>query len=55
MTRPWLIERFCADPNPHGPHPWPKADADEDARYWCRGVDEALSTLIHNMLGGWLG
>lgn len=39
MTRPWLQERFCHDPNPHRPHPWPY-DVDEDARYFCRGVDE---------------
>lgn len=38
MTRPFLVQRFCKDPNPHRPHPWPLTDPDEDARFWCVGV-----------------
>lgn len=38
MTRPWLTEKFCHDPNPHGPHKWPIPDLDEDSRFWCKGV-----------------
>lgn len=39
MTRLWLTEKFCHDPNPHGPHKWPVPDLDEDSRFWCKGVE----------------
>lgn len=36
--RPFLVQKFCTDPNPHRPHKWPLSDPDEDARFWCIGV-----------------
>lgn len=50
--RPYLVQRYCKDPNPHRPHPWPQSDPDEDVRYFCVGVSDVLSAEIHALLGG---
>lgn len=47
MTRPFLVQKFCKDPNPHGPHKWPLADGDEDARFWCVGVQDVPVRAKH--------
>ena len=51
--RPFLIERWCRDPNPHDPHVWDTAvvvDRDE-RRFWCKGVKDVSAPAVSGMLG----
>lgn len=55
MTRPFLQEKPCKDPNPHAPHKWdrlgdPFVDV-VDPRFWCRGVDEVRGPVLDAVLG----
>jgi hypothetical protein len=36
--RGYLVQKRCPVDGTHKPHPWPKDDPDEDARWWCDGL-----------------